>query len=228
MLFTFAIKHDLAGQKHNPARHADWRKKNPDGYHMWTEAEISQFLAHHGPGTKARLAAFLILNSGAARQDLVRLGSQNVREGRISYRRHKTGVGGDYEILPELAREIEALPKGQLLFLTHQRGRPYTVESFGNWFKDQCRAAGLPHCSAHGLRKGQATRIADAGGGELEIMSFLAHATSKEGGTYVKKANRAKLADKALARATGLKPERNLTNLPERLDKPTPQAFEKK
>jgi integrase len=200
MLFNFAIKHDLAGQKHNPARHADRRNESPDGYHTWTEAEISRFLAHHGPGTKAHLAALLILNTGATRQDLVRLGWQNVREGRISYQRHKTGVGGDYEILPELARETEALPKGQMLFLTYERGRPYTVESFGNWLKDQCRAAGLPHCSAHGLRKGQATRIADAGGGEREILSFLAHATPKEGGTYVRKANRAKLADKALAR----------------------------
>jgi integrase len=228
MLFNFAIKHDLAEQKNNPARHADRRKENPDGYHTWTDSEIGQFLAHHGPGTKARLAALLILNTGAARQDLVRLGWQNIRAGRISYQRHKTGVGGDYEILPDLAQEIETLPTGQMLFLTHQRGRPYTVESFGNWFKDQCRAAGLPHCSAHGLRKGQATRIADAGAGELEIMSFLAHATPKEGATYVKKANRAKLADKALARASGLKQEQNLTNLSERLGKPSSQAFERK
>lgn len=195
MLFNFAVKHDMAGQKHNPARHADRRKENPDGYHTWTEAEIAQFLAHHGAGTKARLAALLILNTGAARQDLVRLGRQNVKAGRIAYQRHKTGVGGDYEILADLAQEIEALPKGQMLFLTHWRGRPYTVESFGNWFKDQCLAAGLPHCSAHGLRKGQATRIANGGGGELEIMSFLAHATPKEGATYTKKANRGVLAD---------------------------------
>ncbi|WP_137110449.1 hypothetical protein [Rhodobacter sp. SY28-1] len=115
-----------------------------------------------------------------------------------------------------------------MLFLTCQLGRPCTVESFGNWFKDQCRVAGMPHCSAHRLHQGQATRIADAGGGELEIKSFLAHATPNDGGTYVKKANRAKQADKALARATGLKPDQNLTSLSGRLDKPTPQAFEQK
>ncbi len=228
MLFNFAVKHELAGQKHNPARHADRRKENPDGYHTWTEAEIAQFLTHHGQGTKARLAALLILNTGAARQDLVRLGWQNVKDGRISYQRHKTGIGGTYEILSELAQELSVVPPGQMLFLTHWRGRPYTVESFGNWFKDQCRAAGLPHCSAHGLRKGQATRIADGGGGELEIMSFLAHATPKEGATYVKKANRGKLADKALARAGGPKPEQNVSNLSERLDKPATQAVERK
>jgi integrase len=228
MLFNFAVKHDLAGQKHNPARHADRRKENPDGYHTWTDSEIGQFLAFHGLGTGARLAALLILNTGAARQDLVRMGWQNVKGNRIKYQRQKTGIGGDYEILPELAMELRSVPVDRLLFLTHSRGRPYTVESFGNWFKDQCRAAGLPHCSAHGLRKGQATRIADGGGGELEIMSFLAHATPKEGSTYVKKANRGRLADQALARATGPKPEQNLTNLHTGLDKTTPQHTENK
>jgi integrase len=227
ILFNFAIKHELAGQKHNPARHADRRKESPDGYHTWTDGEILQFLAFHGQGTKARLAALLILNTGAARQDLVRLGWQNVRDGRIRYQRQKTGVGGDYEIMPELAEELRLVPADQLLFLTHQRGRPYTVESFGNWFKDQCKAAGLPHCSAHGLRKGQATRIANAGGSELEIMSFLAHASPKEGATYVKKASRSRLADTALARAASPKPERNVSNLTERLGKTTTQGAEK-
>lgn len=228
MLFNFAVKHDLAGQKHNPARHADRRKENPDGYHTWTDAEILQFLAFHGPGSKARLAALLILNTGAARQDLVRLGWQNVKDGRISYQRHKTGVAGSYQVQTELADELRNVPGDRMLFLTHWRGRPYGVASFGNWFKDQCRAAGLPHCSAHGLRKGQATRIADGGGGELEIMSYLAHATPKEGATYVKKANRGKLADKALARAGGPKPEQSVSNLSQRLDKPVRQVVERK
>jgi integrase len=228
MLFNFAIKHELAGQKHNPARYADRRRENPDGYHTWTDGEIVQFLAHHGPGTKARLAVLLILNTGASRQDLVRLGWQNVRDGRIRYARHKTGIVGDYGILPELDVELRAVPADRMLFLTHGSNRPYTVESFGNWFRDQCRAAGLPHCSAHGLRKGQATRIADAGGSELQVMSFLAHATPKEGSTYVKKANRGKLADEGLQRAAGMKQAQNVSNLSARLDKPAPQEAERK
>ena len=48
--------------------------------------------------------------------------------------------------------------------------------SVGNWFHDQCVAAGLPHCSSHGLRKSGATRLGNAGGTELEIMAFLGHA----------------------------------------------------
>ena len=228
MLFNFAVKHELAGQKHNPASRADRRKENPDGYHTWTATEIAQFLAHHGPGTAARLAALLILNTGAARQDLVRLGWQNVKAGRIAYQRHKTGIGGDYAVSPALADELATLPQDRLLFLTHTGGRPYRAESFGNWFKDQCKAAGLPHCSAHGLRKGLATMIADSGASELEIMAVMAHATPKEGATYTKRANRGALADKALARLDGAKPEQNVSNLSARLDKPIEQRAEKK
>ena len=226
MLFNFAVKHELANQKHNPARLADRRKENPDGYHTWTDAEITQFLAHHGTGTKARLAALLILNTGAARQDVLRLGWQNVKDGRIFYQRSKTSIGGNYAVLPELSDELRNVPQDRLLFLTHSGGRPYKPETFGNWFKDQCKAAGLPHCSAHGLRKGQATRIADEGGSELEIMSFLAHATPKEGATYTKKASRAKLADRGLSRVSGANVEQSLSNLSEGLDKDNPQPIE--
>lgn len=228
MLFNFAIKHDMAGQKHNPARHADRRKENPDGYHTWTEAEIAQFLAHHEPGTKARLAALLILNTGAARQDVICLGWQNVKDGRIIYRRHKTGVGGDYQILPDLDEELRRIPQDQLLFLTHGRGRPYQPATFGNWFREQCIAAGLPHCSSHGLRKGLATLAAEGGATELQIMALMAHSTPKEGSVYVKKANRGKLADQGLALSAGSKHEQNASNLVVRLDKGALQTPERK
>ena len=36
------------------------------------------------------------------------------------------------------------------------------ANGFGNKFKDWCRQADLPHCSAHGIRKATATALADA------------------------------------------------------------------
>lgn len=224
LLFNHAIRLELI--THNPARLAERWKENPHGYHTWTDAEIDRFLAYHGKGTKARLAALLIMNTGAARKDLSRTGWQNVKGDRLIYNRSKTEVGGDYGIMPELAEELRNVPADQMLFFVHGRGKPYTVESFGSWFKDQCKAAGLPHCSIHGLRKGQATRMANEGSGELEIMAFLAHSTPKEGATYVKKASRAKLADMALSRVSGTKPEQDLSNHSQRLDKGGVQAID--
>lgn len=219
ILFNFAIKHELAEQKVNPARHADRRKESVDGFHTWTDAELAKYLDHHGPGTKARRAALLIFYTGAARQDAAAMGWQNVKDGRISYRRGKTGVPADLPILPELMEELRHVPATDMLFLTHSGGKPYKAETLGNWFKDQCIAAGLPNCTAHGLRKAMATRLAEGSASEWEVMAFLAHSSPKEAATYTKKAGRAGLADSGLAKVSGSKTERNLSNLPARLDK---------
>lgn len=227
-LFNYAIKNGFQGMQHNPARHADRMKENPDGYHTMTDAEIDRYLATHGAGTKARLALLLILNTGAARQDVCRLGWQNVSDSRIAYRRGKTQIGGNYPILPELAAELASVPTDQMLFLTHTGGRPYTVESFGGWFKDQAKAAGLPHCSAHSVRKAGATRLANAGATPDEIRAYLAHKTNKEGATYTGKADRARLADSGLAKLMETKTGTNVTNLENRLGKHPAQASGKK
>ena len=217
MLFNFAIRAEL--MVHNPARAAERRRENPEGYHTWTDDEIARSLAKHGPGTKARRALLLFLCTGASRQDAARMGWQNVSGGRITYRRGKTGQEAVLPILPELAEELRHVPPDSMLFLTHGEGRPYKPETLGNWFKDQCIEAGLPHCSAHGLRKAGARRIAEAGASENEIMSFLAHSTPKEGATYTKKASRARMTEAALSRVSGTKPEQKLSNLSERLEK---------
>jgi hypothetical protein len=95
----------------------------------------------------------------AARSDVVRLGRQHVQSGIISFRRQKTGTPVDIPILPELQLAINAMPKAEhLTFLVTEHGKPFTPAGFGNWFHDQCDAAGLSNLSAHGLRKAGATR----------------------------------------------------------------------
>lgn len=201
-LFNFAIRKEWPML--NPAKNAMTRKVNDSGYHTWTEDEISRFLDKFGAGTKQRLALVLILCTGAARQDVIRLGWQNAKAGRIAYRRGKTGQAANLPILPELSAELDRLPRDVMLFLSHGAGRPYKPESFANWFKDQCVAAGLPHCSSHGLRKAGATRLAEHGATEYEIMAFLAHKTPHEAATYTKAAGRARLADRGMSKLPSL------------------------
>ncbi len=218
ILFNYAIKHDLCGQRHNPAALADRRKEQAGGFHTWTDAEIAQFLAHHPSGSKARLALLIFLRTGAARQDAAALGRQNVRGERITYRRGKTGVEASLPVLPDLAVELDLVPRDQMIFLCHGRGLPYTPESLGNWFRDQCTAAGLPQCSAHGLRKAGAVQLAEAGGTELEVMAFLGHSSPREGATYTKEASRKSLADTGMRKVAKAKASRNVSNLAKRLD----------
>ena len=60
--------------------------------------------------------------------------------------------------------------------------------------------AGLPHCSAHGLRKAAARRLAEAGCSAHEIMSITGHQSLKEVERYTREAGRRNLADSAMKR----------------------------
>ena len=132
------------------------------------------------------------------------MGWQNVRSGRIFYRRGKTLGDVDLPILDELDAVLSIVPRDRMIFVAKIGGQAYTTESFGNWFRDQCAAAGLTYCSAHGLRKAGATR--------------LGHRTPNEARTYIKKANRKRLADRGMDRLRQAKREQTLSNLSEKLD----------
>jgi hypothetical protein len=54
-----------------------------------------------------------------------------------------------------------------------KNGKPLTKESFGNAFKDACRAAGIFNRSAHGCRKIAATRAAEAGATVAELNALF-------------------------------------------------------
>ncbi|WP_044547224.1 tyrosine-type recombinase/integrase [Mesorhizobium japonicum] len=111
----------------------------------------------------------------------------------------------DLPILDELFDVLRLLPADRMLFLTHTGDRPYKPTTFGNWFHDQCIAAGLPHCASHGLRKAGATRLANAGATELEIMAYLGHRTPDEARTDVKKLNRKLLGDTGMEKVASKK-----------------------
>lgn len=216
MLYNFAAK-SLDYDGVNPAKFAYRHKESKSGYHTWTEAEVQRFMTRHGPGTKARLAILIALNTGMARQDLCESNRDmlRVKDGRlrIEYARGKTGVAADLPVFPELAEEIAGLAAEQHLFLPKDDiFEPYRVTSFGNWFRDRCREASVPG-SIHGLRKAGATRLADVGASDWEIASYLAHTDTTQASVYTKAANRSKLAD------SGFEKLGKLSNSSEKLDK---------
>lgn len=200
LLYTFASAR-LGYTGSNPAKGADRRKTNAEGFHTWTPDEVDRFLEAHGPGTKARLALLLALNTGMSRQDLCAAGWQLVRGGRIAYRRGKTGGVADMPILPELEEELALVPRDRMLFLVREdgSGRAHTANGLGTWFAKQRAKAGVPG-SLHGLRKAGAVRLAEAGASEQEIMCFLGHTHPGTASVYVRAANRARMTDSGLAR----------------------------
>src|SRR5262249_54691743 len=93
-----------------------------------------------------------------------------------------------------LVQALAAAPRTDLTFLVTERGAPFTVAGFGNWFRDRCNEAGLPQCSAHGLRKLAATRMANAGCSTDQIKAVTGHKSLSEVARYTKAANQARLA----------------------------------
>jgi integrase/recombinase XerD len=175
-----------------------------DGHHTWTVDEIEQFTERHPIGTQARLAFDLLRYTTGRREDAPRLGRQHIRDGRIRFRQakneHRNPIDIDIPLHPDLAASIAGTKGGNMTFLITEFGKPFTANGFGNKFKDWCRQADLPHCSAHGVRKATSTALADAGATPHEIMAITGHQTLEEVERYTKTANRKKSADAAMAK----------------------------
>jgi integrase len=60
--------------------------------------------------------------------------------------------------------------------------------------------AGLPHCSAHGLRKAAARRLAEAGCTAHEIAAITGHASLAELVRYTRAVDQRRLAEAAIAK----------------------------
>jgi integrase len=149
--------------KSNPARDAERASYATDGFPTWSVDEVRQFEARHPVGTKARLALALLLFTGSRRGDVVTFGRQHVKDGTLRFvprkTRYKRMTPSEKPILPVLAEVINASPTGDLTFLVTDYGKPFTAAGFGGWFRDRCDEAGLPQCSAHGLRKAGRRRL---------------------------------------------------------------------
>jgi len=141
----------------NPTLGVKKLKYLSEGHHTWTPAEIEQFYARHPLGTQARLAIDLIRFTTGRREDAPRFGRQHMRDGRVRFRQakneHCNPVDMDIPLHPALQTSIEAASVGNLTFLITEFGKPFTANGFGNKFKDWCRQADLPHCSAHGCQR---------------------------------------------------------------------------
>lgn len=198
-LFKYATK--LKWRTDNPMDHIEYRPKKTKGYHSWTEAEIAQYQAYWAPTTKQRLALELILWTGKRRSDAHRLGPQHVKGEFLWGRDVKTDKEWEIPIAPQLRQAIDAMPKSNhLCFVPSERGRAYSAASFGNMFRQWCNDAGLPHCSAHGLRKAISRRLAEANVGNAGIKSITLHSRDDEVSLYTAAADQKRLAKDAINR----------------------------
>jgi integrase len=184
------------------------------GHHTWTDEEIKQYRAYWPLGTQQRLVMEFALETASRRGEVVRLGPQHVKNGRIRVERTHGSEDVDIPMSPELQAACDAMPKAHLTYIVTAHGKPRSKYGLGNDFAKWATEAGLPaYCRLHGLKKGGMRRLAEAGGTAHELMAISGHKTLTEVQRYTKDADRKKLADSGMAKLQGQSENTNVTNI---------------
>lgn len=170
-------------------------------HRRWEDEDIAQYEAHHPIGTKARLALALLRYTGLRKSDIVRLGPQHIRKGRIHVKTQKTGKIIDLPLNRKLAEIIAAtIVIGATSFLVTKHGKQHTAKGFGSYIRQWCNEAGLPDLSAHGVRHTVGCQLAEREASTAEIMAVLGHRDPRMAMHYTSQASQSRLADNALAK----------------------------
>ncbi len=196
VVLGWAVENDIA--KSNVAKDVKPLKYQKEGFHSWTSEEVAKFEVRHPIGSKARLALALLMFTGVRRSDVVKLGPNLVKGEVLTFMPEKTSSTTakvlDLPIIKPLRAVLDATQTGPEAFLSTARGVPFTANGFGNWFRDQCDAAELPQCSAHGLRKAGATIAAENGATEKQMMAIFGWSSARLAAHYSSAASQKKLA----------------------------------
>lgn len=172
--------------------------KNPprpktDGFPPWNDQDVAAYERRWPAGSKERVWLHVLLYTGLRKGDAVVIGRQHVRDGVATIRTEKTRTEVNPRIFKPLADTLAIGPVGDLAFIVGANGTPLTKETFGNYFREACDAAGV-NKSAHGLRKLGATRAAEAGATTSELEAMFGWTSGSMASLYTKSANRKRLS----------------------------------
>jgi integrase len=191
------VKADPTAGVKNPFR------SNSEGFVPWIE-DVAAYEKCWPIGTRERVWLDVLLYTGLRRGDAVRLGRQHIRDGIATLKTEKTDTVVTLPILPILAETLAAGPCGDLTFIAGKNGKPLSKESFGNLFRNACRAANVPG-SAHGVRKIAATRAANAGATVAQLEAIFGWQGGTMSALYTRAADRRRLSIEAMSKLENAK-----------------------
>jgi integrase len=198
-LFKWAVAAEHV--KADPTAGKAIAKPKGEGFEAWDDNDIARFQERWPLGTRERVAHDVLLYTGLRRGDAVVFGRQHVKDGVARLNTEKTGERVFIPIEPELEETLRLGPCGDLSYIASDDGKPLRKESFGNWFRDACRAACIKK-SAHGLRKAGATRDVNRGWTESELEAKYGWQGGRMASHYTRTMNRERLATQAAQRTT--------------------------
>ena len=205
-LFEWAVEADLL--KTNPCDGVKLVKRpKSKGFPEWDDEDEAKFISRWPLGTRQYLAYMVHACTGLRRGDAVRLGRQHFKkDGKIHLTAEKNGAELTIPVHAKLVEAIEACPPNGLNVLETSKGKPWGKESYGNEFLEWSKAASIAELdtgrtkNSHGIRKLAATRVAEAGASELEMMALFGWTDPKMARRYTMSANKNRLASQAAAR----------------------------
>jgi integrase len=224
-LFKWAVSMKLAAIDPTLNVKVKTKSKRKDGYPPWTDDDMAKFEGRWPRGTRERVIFDILAYTGLRIGDVAILGRQHLKqrttviEGQpvrrtvISIDNEKTGMRVELPLLPQLKETLDAGPTGDLAFIATRRGTPWNKGALGTEFVAAARAAGVFGKSAHGVRKGAATRAAENGATERELEAIFGWSGGRMATLYTKSANRSKLAAGAIGKLDRAEIE-NRTSIP--------------
>jgi len=211
--FRWAISEDR--MQTNPVDGVERLQRPKKGFHTWTMDEARRYIEAHPLGTKAYLAFAIMVYTGMRVSDLCQFGRQHVnKEGGVAKPQHKNRKRDakliEFDMPDALQAIIDRSPTGDLHYLITDRGVPFTIKGMANRIKDWCKEAGIPHCSAHGVRKLASVMAAENGMTGDQMKALFNWSSSRQADTYTEKANKKKLASQAVRLLTGVQDENEI------------------
>jgi integrase len=114
------------------------------GHHTWTNEEIAQYRRYFPLGTQQRLVLEFALETVSRRGEVVRLGPQHVKHGRIRIERTHGSKDVNIPISDELQAACDAMPKAHMTYIVTAQGKPRSKYGLGNDFAKWVTEAGCP------------------------------------------------------------------------------------
>lgn len=197
-LFKWAVENDFL--QNDPSISIKKIKYHVNHIAALTEDDVCKYRGYWPLGTRERLALEFLIYTGLRRSDICTVGRQHIDGNCIRLKMQKTREEVYIPILQQLRVAMDSVPKDQLVFIGTLDGRPFVKESFGAWFNESIKKAGI-NKSMHGVRKYRARQFAEYGASEAELNAWFGwKPNSRQSWIYTADANKKKLSENALNR----------------------------
>ena len=190
--------------KVNTARLVRRFRKKTEGHATATGEEIRRYFEHHGLNSKAVLGLALLMYVGFRVSDLQAIGPRHRRGDIFIFRvfkgRNRNPKTLQVPIHPMLAYILALHKVAGLYYMMTEYGKPFSIKGLSQRVSEWFNQAGLPHLTAHSVRKGLATNIADNEATDSMMEGMFGWNDGKTSKIYTARKQQSRLAWQAVQR----------------------------